>query len=249
MIIRLTNNEQLKNKQMSFKMNGSPATTGGIQGTSSHASALKKVEWNKKLQRKTDKRKRLEDKKEKREDKGKGTKRIDRRLDRNQDKINKEYYKLNPKNQAEVEPTKPKSEVEVKKGGKNDIDGDGINDDIQGVTKNRGMSAPTKMYDSPAQSHEKGHKGTIKKSGEIQREILRGFKKGSSDRTELSDKKENKRNKLINKRTKLKDKGKEKETSGKLRRTQNKINKLDGSKVRHKKGFLGLGKYKEVKKD
>ena len=30
---------------------------------------------------------------------------------------------------------------------------------------------------------------------------------------------------------------------------QNKINKLDGSKVRHKKGFLGLGKYKEVKKD
>ena len=156
---------------MSFKMNGSPATTGGIQGTSSHASALKKVE------------------------------------------------------------------------------------------------APTKMYDSPAQSHEKGHKGAEyilataeeKKMKRAEKgEMLRGdaeifanigITKKSSDRTELSDRKENKRNKLINKRTKLKDKGKEKETSGKLRRTQNKINKLDGSKVRHKKGFLGLGKYKKVKKD
>ena len=198
-------------------MNGSPASTGGIQGTSSHASALKKVEWNKYLQRKTDKRGRLEGKLEKREEKGKNTDRINKRIDKNQDKINKEYYKLNPK----------KSNKKTDPFGKSTL----------------------KMYDSPAQTHEEGHGDKNPKA--LQGMMDKVFKKEGkqTDRKLLPEKKEDKRNKLINKRTKLKEKGKEKETSGKLRRTQNKINKIDGSKVRHKKGFLGLGKYKKVRKD
>tara|TARA_Y100001938_G_scaffold137721_1_gene202341 strand:+ start:3328 stop:3753 length:426 start_codon:yes stop_codon:yes gene_type:complete len=51
------------------------------------------------------------------------------------------------------------------------------------------------------------------------------------------------------KRNKLKSEGKTVEDSRAMRRVQNRINRKMDSKVRHKKGFLGLGKYKrKVKK-
>ena len=83
----------------------------------------------------------------------------------------------------------------------------------------------------------------------LQKRMVRRKLAPDGQRKKLSDKNENRRNKLINKRTELKEEGKTKKDSGQLRRTQNKINKIDGSKVRHRKGFLGLGKYKKVRVD
>ena len=77
---------------MGFKMKGSPATTGGIQGTSSHSSALKLKEDD--INKLLEKRKKLKEIKERREDKGKGTNRIDRRIKRNQDKIDRDRQKV-----------------------------------------------------------------------------------------------------------------------------------------------------------
>ena len=246
---------------MSFKMKGSPAKMGGIQGTTGHASALKKVEWNDKLTRKTEKRKRLEERLEKREGKNKNTDRINRRIDKNQDKINEEYYKLNPKKTGK---TQKSTEAKPVKG----ADGSTEKRVYRGTFK-----SPTKYHDGThhetevpsktdewntgpektleelgAENTKNAGKKSAKKVGTmVEKKLVKKVVKNS--RTKLSNKDEDKRNKLINKRTDLKDDGKEKETSGKLRRTQNKINKIDGSNVRHKKGFLGLGEYKKVRKD
>ena len=85
---------------MSFKMKGSPAKMGTIQGTAGHSSALKKREDD--INKLLEKRNRLKEKKEKREEKGKNTRRIDKRIERNQDKINKNPDAIKWKEDAEA---------------------------------------------------------------------------------------------------------------------------------------------------
>ena len=83
-----------------FKMKGNPFTTGGVQGTQSHASALKKKEED--VNKLIEKRRRLEEKKKKREEKGRNTKRLDKKLDKTQDKIDKNPTAQEWKNKKET---------------------------------------------------------------------------------------------------------------------------------------------------
>ena len=53
--------------------------------------------WNKKLTRMDKRRTKLREKQTRREEKGKSTERVERKEARLQERINKEYYKVNPK--------------------------------------------------------------------------------------------------------------------------------------------------------
>ena len=63
--------------------------------------------WNKKLGRLAKKVKKIKGRQERRKEKGKSTDRLERREDRVQTRLNKEYYKLNPKPKTPTEDTVP----------------------------------------------------------------------------------------------------------------------------------------------
>ena len=98
-------------------MKGNPFTTGGVQGTQSHASALKKKEED--VNKLIEKRRRLEEKKKRKEEKGRNTKRLDKKLDKTQEKIDKNPTAQEWKNKKETnkqtkgEPTIQKTIPEV----------------------------------------------------------------------------------------------------------------------------------------
>ena len=118
MIIRLTNNAKKNNMSdyTPFKMNGNPFSTGGVAGTNSHASALKKrsEEDKKRSFIKKDKeeigtllerRKELKAKRDKLEKPGEGEKKIflgNIRRKRNEKKIEKNQKSINSNKTAQM---------------------------------------------------------------------------------------------------------------------------------------------------
>ena len=280
---------------MSFKMKGSPAKMGTIQGTAGHSSALKKREDD--INKLLEKRNRLKEKKEKREEKGKNTRRIDKRIERNQDKINKNPDAIKWKEDAEAkdegietvlnddgtemteqqmeEADRKKRKEEAKK--KKDKDKDEtVEKDEEPLEKEQEWKAPkkddtppwmrerlgpTKMKGSPAKDrrnpphrpHPDHHEGEENDGGAdpnvAPRVEVRRAKEENTAYIEASDKKKAKLDKAYDKRTKLKEEGGDVKGSDKVdrkyRKIQNKINRLSGSKVRHRKNILTGGKYKK----
>ena len=204
---------------MGYKMKGSPAKMGTIQGTAGHASALKKKKDIHELVERRRELKAKQEKLENRKKEGKKTilgdfrrKRKERQIERVQEKINKD----------------PKAQEWKRKG--------------ELPKWYKGGVATT--GDSPAKHLVGKHPG---KDGHERSDHKAKRQTRKDDRTMGKPGKNTYKEDLATRRE-LKSKGKSVETSRKMRKLQNRINISKGSDVRHTKKFLGKYKRENVER-
>ena len=218
---------------MGFKMKGSPAKMGTIQGTSGHASALKKREED--IHKLIAKRTKLKEKEEKREAKREAgkkvlfgklkTKRNIKKLEKVQAKINVHPKALEWKKEGEKEQeTTPKQEPSPDKPGPNGR--------IKRVEFEK-LPTPTKHLVGKHPGKD-GHTRDVHKARRQGKKDVKLVKKGGSRNEDIKIVREGKKE------------GKTVENSKKVREAQNRINIKGDSKVRHTKKFLCKYKKKRV---
>jgi hypothetical protein len=229
---------------MGFKMKGSPAKMGTIQGTSSHASALKKKEED--IHKLIAKRTKLKEKEEKREAKREAgkkvlfgklkTKRNIKKLEKVQAKIDVHPKALEWKEEGEKEqepspvtPDTPKTKEE-ELSPQSDTEGWGSAEKKSSGVAMKGSPTKHLVGKHPGKD---GHTRADHKARRQGKKDVKLVKKGGSRNEDIKIVREGKKE------------GKTVENSKKVREAQNRINIKGRSKVRHTKKFWGLGKYKK----